>query len=75
MKSTQTKRKKRRTSQMAGTTLCVLYFRGARPLYLYFNLPLLKGKVIVVPGKATPIHFSITPHRLPFGGAGTFPHS
>lgn len=54
---------------MAGTTLCVLYFRGARPLYLYFNLPLLKGKVIVVPGKATPINFSITPHRLPFGGA------
>ena len=68
MESTQTKRKKRRTSQMAGTTLCVLYFRGARPLYLYFNLPLLKGKVIVVPGKATPIHFSITPHQLPFGG-------
>lgn len=75
MKSTQTKRKKRRTSQMAGTTLCVLYFRGARPLYLCFSLPLLKGKAIVVPGKATPIHFSITPHRLPFGGAGTFPHS
>ena len=69
MESAWTKRKKRRTSQMAGTTLCVLYFRGVRPLYLCFNLPLLKGKVIVVPGKATPINFSITPHQLPFGGA------
>ena len=41
---------------------------GACPLYLCFNLPLLKGKAIVVPGKATPINFSITPHQLPFGG-------
>lgn len=48
---------------------------GACPLYLCFSLPLLKGKAIVVPRKATPINFSITPHQLPFGGTGTFPHS
>lgn len=75
MKSTRQKEKSAAPAKWLVQRFAFCTLGGACPLYLCFNLPLLKGKVIVVPGKATPIHFSITPHRLPFGGAGTFPHS
>ena len=75
MESAWTKRKSAAPAKWLVQRFAFCTLGSACPLYLCFSLPLLKGKAIVVPGKATPIHFSITPHRLPFGGAGTFPHS
>jgi len=75
MKSTRQKEKSAAPAKWLVQRFAFCTLGGACSLYLCFNLPLLKGKAIVVPGKATPINFSITPHQLPFGGAGTFPHS
>lgn len=69
MKSTRQKEKSAAPAKWLVQRFAFCTLGGACPLYLCFNLPLLKGKAIVVPGKATPINFSITPHQLPFGGA------
>lgn len=69
MESAWTKRKSAAPAKWLVQRFAFCTLGRACPLYLCFSLPLLKGKAIVVPGKATPINFSITPHRLPFGGA------
>lgn len=57
MESAWTKRKSAAPAKWLIQRFAFCTLGGACPLYLYFNLPLLKGKAIVVPGKATPIHF------------------
>ena len=74
-KSIRTKRKKRRTSQMAGTTLCVLYFRGARPLYLCLTRRFSQGQGDRGSRKSYSHTLLHNPAPAAFGGAGTFPHS